>query len=451
MDWLVDPHDPRSGERALGDIGAHLRRHTAFESAVEDALPTLGAALAALSAEPPHDRVGALLRVNLNWFGRRPEFTFGTVVDPAVAERRSLTPGEVVPVEDRPALDAASSAVGPRITLDVERRPQETFDNGMPPMARVRADPRRDGVASVAVALAAAAEAHPAANSTQTASLAGAALADSVAGGRSPQDAQTVARLLVEAHRGLGSDAEVVAADDRRVEITMSRCPFGHAVQDGRALCHVSTGLAGRLGARVNGTATVMLDESMAAGDNQCHLQVWLDDSHVEVQGEEHQWPPSARGPDGPAPQLDLSLNLPRESGSVPVVRRLAAQALTAFGVEGDDVYDVQLAITEACANVIDHAADTDTYEVKVELAADRCAITVVDQGGGFDATAVPPEAALSAEQGRGLSLMRALVDNLAFQEEPQVGAVVHMVKSLRYDPTHPLWQRAPTTGSRED
>ena len=131
-------------------------------------------------------------------------------------------------------------------------------------------------------------------------------------------------------------------------------------------------------------------------------------------------------------------------------MRRLAAQALRAFGVLGEDIDDVQLAITEACANVVDHATDADTYEVKVELAADRCAITVVDQGRGFDATAVTGPPPPDAESGRGVVLMRALVDNVAFRSEPQAGAVVHMVKTLRFDSGHPLWRdrELPHTGA---
>ena len=34
---------------------------------------------------------------------------------------------------------------------------------------------------------------------------------------------------------------------------------------------------------------------------------------------------------------------------------------------------------------------------------------------------------------------MRALVDNLNFVSEPKVGAVVHMVKQLEYDDSHPF------------
>lgn len=147
----------------------------------------------------------------------------------------------------------------------------------------------------------------------------------------------------------------------------------------------------------------------------------------------------TARVEDG-APRLELSVNLPRESVSVPVVRRLAAQALRAFGVRHEHISDVELAITEACANVIDHAADTDSFEVQVEVAADRCSISVLDHGTGFDG--ISEQGADDAETGRGVRLMQALVDRLAFRNEPQAGTVVHMVKNLEYDNEHPLWQR---------
>jgi serine/threonine-protein kinase RsbW len=183
----------------------------------------------------------------------------------------------------------------------------------------------------------------------------------------------------------------------------------------------------------------VEVEESLALGDDECRLRVVLGDEGEQRGGELHRWPPTSTAIDGPAPHLDLSVILPSESASVPVVRRLAAQALRAFGVDTEDIDDVQLAITEACANVIDHVTETDTYEVRFELAADRCAISVLDQGDGFDTSAVPEEFDVTAENGRGLALMGALMDTMAFQSEPQDGTVVHMVKTLRYDGTHPL------------
>jgi serine/threonine-protein kinase RsbW len=256
-----------------------------------------------------------------------------------------------------------------------------------------------------------------------------------------PLDPRGAAEAFVDLHRALGSEAYVVSADDDRVELAVTKCPFGAVDGPAAALCHVSSGLAGQLAARVNGSSTVVLDEAIVKGDPECHLQVRLqpDTEEVHPAAEPFYWPLRASAPAGMVPHLDLSVALPRESMSVPVVRRLAGQALRAFGVEENDVDDVMLAITEACANVIDHAGATDTYDVKIELSADRCAITVVDQGGGFDADSVPEDVPQDAEMGRGLALMRALVDNVAFRNEPQAGAVVHMVKSLNYDAAHPM------------
>ncbi|GAB2859904.1 ATP-binding protein [Nocardioides pacificus] len=320
-------------------------------------------------------------------------------------------------------------------------RVRRTFDDGPPPMPQIEVDPREIGAASVAVAFAAAAEAHPTACPSQMASLAGAALADRIVGDTPPGDAAAVGELLVEAYQALGGRASVAAAGADTLEVAVIDCPFSTSGPGSDTLCHVVTGLAGRIAARANGTATVVLDRMLEAAVGDCRVQIWLDAEDHEEGGETHRWPPTAARHSGPTPHLDLSLSLPREGVSVPVVRRLAAQALRAFGVIDDDIDDVQLAITEACANVIDHAAETDTYDVKVELAADRCAITVVDSGAGFDEASVPATAEHSAEAGRGLTLMRALVDRLDFRDEPQSGAVVHMVKTLAYDATHPLWQ----------
>lgn len=205
--------------------------------------------------------------------------------------------------------------------------------------------------------------------------------------------------------------------------------PDAAAVADLRAGDLVPAEQCGTLG--VNRLARVQLD-----------VERWVPEPYGDV--------PAVTSPDD-VPHLDLSLSLPRESASVPVVRRLAVQALTAFGVNRDDVSDVELAMTEACANVIEHAADTDVYEVKVELAGSECAITVVDQGSGSLATAVAVDPDVEAESGRGLALMRALVDNVAFRSEPRAGAVVHMVKTLHYEADHPLWRRATPAGSREE
>lgn len=425
MDWIVDRRSPEPAARALERVEEHLRRHAAAETGVREAASAVRDAVEAQPGEAP-------LRLHLAW----PRLTIHELTSDDLPDVRS----GAVPLADRAALAAASGPELAALDIGLQRRSLRLFKEGPPPVPAVDIDLERDGVAAAAVALLAAAEAHPAASPAQAATLAGTLLAEA-ASSEEPATAADAAARFVEGHQALGGEAQVLASDDRSFEVGITRSPYGPGAVGHPTIVHLSTGMAGRLAAKVDGAAVVEVEESLALGDDECRLRVVLGDPGDQAGGELHKWPPTATSIDGPAPHLDLSVILPSESGSVPVVRRLAAQALRAFGVDGEDIDDVQLAITEACANVIDHVTETDTYEVRFELAADRCAISVLDTGDGFDPSAVPEEMDVAAEDGRGLALMRALVDTMAFHSEPQDGTVVHMVKSLRYDGTHPLRQ----------
>ena len=130
---------------------------------------------------------------------------------------------------------------------------------------------------------------------------------------------------------------------------------------------------------------------------------------------------------------ITFKLCLPRDEASVPVVRHLCRDSLLKLGVSEDCVSDIELAVTEACTNVLDHAAGTrDEYEVLVEVKPDTCEIRVIDTGTGFEHAEIGlSTSAHSAESGRGIFLMRALVDDLDFVSEPERGTIVRLVKSL--------------------
>ncbi len=133
--------------------------------------------------------------------------------------------------------------------------------------------------------------------------------------------------------------------------------------------------------------------------------------------------------------ELKLTLALPRDEFSVPVARRVLSRSLEVLGVDETVVADIELALTEACTNVLDHAADTDEYEVSAGIDGTLCIIEVIDRGGGFDdSTQGLVDAEPSAEDGRGIQLMRALVDKVTFTSRPQLGTVVHLEKQLSWD-----------------
>ena len=138
--------------------------------------------------------------------------------------------------------------------------------------------------------------------------------------------------------------------------------------------------------------------------------------------------------------ELDFGLTLPRDALSVPVVRHLCRSTLQRLGVEDACVHEIELALSEASTNVLVHAAGPeDQYEVRVKISDDVCKIDVVDTGAGIDLDALPVEPPVGAESGRGIQLMRALVDELQFATKPHAGTAVQLTKALRLQPTSPL------------
>lgn len=138
--------------------------------------------------------------------------------------------------------------------------------------------------------------------------------------------------------------------------------------------------------------------------------------------------------------QIRLTVALPRDTVSIPVVRRMLTATLSTLRVRDDCARDVQLALTEACTNVLDHAEEQDSYEVSVAIDKDLCIIEVVDRGRGFDASeAGYANAATESEVGRGIQLMRAVADRVRFDDAPDRGTIVHLEKQLYWQDGAPL------------
>jgi len=144
------------------------------------------------------------------------------------------------------------------------------------------------------------------------------------------------------------------------------------------------------------------------------------------------------------AVEVRFALQLPSEALSVPVVRRVLDKSMRTLGVSDVCVTDIETALTEACTNVLDHAVDGDEYEVIAGIADDVCIIEVVDTGRGFDAETLGlDDADPSSEGGRGIQLMRALVDRVRFDSRPEAGMIVHLEKHLEFDDGSPLHRLA--------
>ena len=134
--------------------------------------------------------------------------------------------------------------------------------------------------------------------------------------------------------------------------------------------------------------------------------------------------------------EIKMVLYLPRDSASVPVSRRVLDCCLQTLGVTPDTRADIALALSEACANVIQHAGPGEEYEVQVNARNGQCAIEVDNAGSGDGriARAGDPVPA-TAEHGRGLKIINAVVDNLQLTGNEREGTTLRFEKTLEWLP----------------
>lgn len=134
--------------------------------------------------------------------------------------------------------------------------------------------------------------------------------------------------------------------------------------------------------------------------------------------------------------EIRYALRLPRDAVTVPLVRTICRDAMDRLGVTPDCQGDVALALTEACANVVQHAGgEENEYEVQIEFTGGTCHIRVLDQGRGIDLRdSARTETILDQDSGRGIVLMRLLVDRIAFEARPEEGTIVHLQKRLELE-----------------
>ena len=123
-------------------------------------------------------------------------------------------------------------------------------------------------------------------------------------------------------------------------------------------------------------------------------------------------------------------------TGSVRVTATSGGRRVGTFGsilrVDRQSGADLEIALTEACANVVKHANGADKFEVHLDVDPHRCAIDVVDDGAGFDAAEAGmqhPE--IESDRGRGLYLIRALGENVRMDSTPRHGSLIHFEKSF--------------------
>lgn len=119
------------------------------------------------------------------------------------------------------------------------------------------------------------------------------------------------------------------------------------------------------------------------------------------------------------------------------LIRTLVSRIAELVGFDEDDVCKIELAVDEACANVIKHAYNRgkkESIDLMIELDFKKLTIIVTDEGVGFDVNKilvgdVKEYLAQMRVGGLGIHLMKALMDEVELKSKPGVKTEVKMVK----------------------
>jgi anti-sigma regulatory factor (Ser/Thr protein kinase) len=116
------------------------------------------------------------------------------------------------------------------------------------------------------------------------------------------------------------------------------------------------------------------------------------------------------------------------------------AQATHNFGMDDKQTYDVQMAIDEACSNVIQHAyggKPNGSIDIVIEKRNKDFIVTIRDYGKPFDPkTVARPKTNVPLSErnigGLGLFFMYKLMDRVEFDFSSRQGNFLTMVKKIK-------------------
>ena len=141
--------------------------------------------------------------------------------------------------------------------------------------------------------------------------------------------------------------------------------------------------------------------------------------------------------------QSHFELEIESRVENLPIIAEFVRNALEQFGVDPASEYKIELAVDEACTNVIKHAYAGTTGPIKLalEVTADELVIVITNKGKPFDPSSVPPPD-LTADVGTrkigglGMYFMNRLMDEVAYRFDARQGNQLTMKKrlSLRAD-----------------
>lgn len=139
-----------------------------------------------------------------------------------------------------------------------------------------------------------------------------------------------------------------------------------------------------------------------------------------------------------------FTLQVPSSTENLALIREFVTSIGRQATLNEEEINKLELAVDEACANVIEHAYGHDiTKDVSVRATFDdeKLKISVIDEGRGFDPTGVNQKSLdqLVHERrsgGLGIRIIKTLMDEVSYEIEPGQKNELHMTKLIKKQPS---------------
>ncbi len=127
----------------------------------------------------------------------------------------------------------------------------------------------------------------------------------------------------------------------------------------------------------------------------------------------------------------------PARFDQLDAIRGFAAQAARDAGMRESEINAIELAVDEACSNIVEHAYEgmkDGDIECTCDASSEALTIILRDHGKPFDSATVPiPDVNADLKKrrvgGLGIFIMRKLMDEVRFEALGRAGNVLTMIK----------------------
>jgi len=149
-----------------------------------------------------------------------------------------------------------------------------------------------------------------------------------------------------------------------------------------------------------------------------------------------------------------MSLKIPSDSAHLSLVRTIMADLSKKIGFSEEEVAKIEMAVDEACTNIIKYAYKdkrseqpknyfarrkedvNKPIELQMETSNDRFVVTIIDRGKVFNfnshkSPTLKEYLNMTKPQGLGIRVIRTFMDEVHYNHKPGVGNILRLVKNL--------------------